>query len=676
MCYFIFLFINMLGCSLGLLQFEFKYPNHTFKLPDPPESSSICTAHITLVTMVDHAASDVAERILTSNHGRIIPTLSTMQNRSMSIHPVISFFEQCTISILVDSSIDKHSYTKLKFRLGVYIWKNGYEFTSWKHSAILLVFFKCVLNVRGDTFRSPRRLFYHFLECGERDIFPNFVAVPKLGKPLAPITDKSFSIYNRQLPLSIRSQILVPRLEWDGYSPWHLYPICLKSRWRKEELLKMHYSPCYCTDIALQHLQKYANFSVRVKTVGMVGMYGSIISELGGVSGIWEQSGTVYDTNKNRIVYCDNTVDISRLRPIIISSPFSLITWVCIVLTLAACSAVATWKSCTENKFIIRAWRSYIVSCIKAFLDKFAEFARIALEKDVKSNRGMNILIGLCVIYLGNEYKNHLTIELYFPRSTNAIATTTQLLDRGYKIGLEDSGSVGFSNKFMGHLESFKYEIDKEKRDRYVQNASKWLAVKWSADLTETLIDISKVDGMYAKHLITTDSHQIFILNLAKAISYPRTCSFVKRPLQTHFHRIFFLNSKMDELKWWTQIFVQHGLFVRWKAMYEQMEKLIVHKIELDAYYKKTNSSSVSADIISDYVQQVHLSIGLYTIFAILMLIGFLVFVAENMSAVSAKTLGVFIVRKSKHVGFMIMWTGHRCVVLAYKYLGSILHQQ
>jgi hypothetical protein len=56
------------------------------------------------------------------------------------------------------------------------------------------------------------------------------------------------------------------------------------------------------------------------------------------------------------------------------------------------------------------------------------------LEKDVGRKNCTKAFIGLIVICIGNDYKNYLTIELVFPRASEAISTLTELLDLNFNL--------------------------------------------------------------------------------------------------------------------------------------------------------------------------------------------------------------------------------------------------
>jgi hypothetical protein len=136
----ILLFI--IGSQPLLSFFQFPNPYQSLELPKHP-SNWICTVHITVPTFTNATSADITDRFLSSNHGNIILTLSTMLNRSISILPVISFFESCTISILVESSTKGSRDLFDGTHLPSYIRANEYAERGWRHSVIILLYHSC-----------------------------------------------------------------------------------------------------------------------------------------------------------------------------------------------------------------------------------------------------------------------------------------------------------------------------------------------------------------------------------------------------------------------------------------------------------------------------------------------------------------------------------------------------
>jgi hydrogenase maturation factor len=136
----ILLIIIFCHSSVAILQFT--HPKQTFELPNHP-FNWICTVHIAVATFENYTTSDITERFLASNREKIIPTVSTMLNRSAGVAPVNSFFEPCVISVLIDATIYGSSYVFKGHRLYTYIIGNEYVYRGWRHSLIILVYFSC-----------------------------------------------------------------------------------------------------------------------------------------------------------------------------------------------------------------------------------------------------------------------------------------------------------------------------------------------------------------------------------------------------------------------------------------------------------------------------------------------------------------------------------------------------
>jgi hypothetical protein len=196
-------------------------------------SNWICTVHITVATFANDTSSDIAERFLTSNREKIIPTLSTMLNRSISSVAVNSFFEPCTVSVLIDATVHGSSYVFEGPQLYRYFSSNKYVHRGWRHSLIILIFFSCYSGYNDISFRLPHRLFYHSLDCGHPNIFPNKAFVPDPLNSLRDIYDPTHSIHYRQLPLPMRLSISTPKYAWDSFNPRAKPEERLASRWDK-----------------------------------------------------------------------------------------------------------------------------------------------------------------------------------------------------------------------------------------------------------------------------------------------------------------------------------------------------------------------------------------------------------------------------------------------------------
>jgi hypothetical protein len=212
---------------LYLARSQFPYPNQSFKLPNHP-ANSISTVHVTVTTFASHVSSDITERFLTSYLKKIIPTISAMHNRSITIAQVISFFEPCTISILIDATIKGSSYLSRENRIAVYITANKYVHCGWIHSSIIVIHFTCSATYYSASRYLPHRIFYHSTKCGPQNIFPNHVYVPGPLQYSMTIYDQKHNIHVRKLPLDTTSLILI--YSWDRHNPNRKLEFCFSKR--------------------------------------------------------------------------------------------------------------------------------------------------------------------------------------------------------------------------------------------------------------------------------------------------------------------------------------------------------------------------------------------------------------------------------------------------------------
>jgi hypothetical protein len=100
-----------------------------------------------------------------------------MLNRSINIAPVISFFEPCTISLLVDATVDGSSYLFRQLEMERYIDENDNVHRGWRQSVIILIYFSCSPEYYMESPYLQYIYFYHSTQCGPENTFPNQVFV-------------------------------------------------------------------------------------------------------------------------------------------------------------------------------------------------------------------------------------------------------------------------------------------------------------------------------------------------------------------------------------------------------------------------------------------------------------------------------------------------------------------
>jgi hypothetical protein len=309
------LVILFIPTLLGSLQLP--YPKQTLKLQNHP-LGWICTVHITVATFQNHTSSDIVERFLKSNLEMIIPTVSTMLNRSISIAPIISFFEPCTISILVDSVVNGLSYANSELGISIYMKANEYTYRGWRHSAVIVLWFSCRTRTYFMSAILPHRLFYHSFICGSKSSFPNYAFFSKPLRQIYEIIEATHNIHDRQLPISLTRYFPMPEYGWDEFDANKSLGFCFASRWHMLSEDKF----CTIKQFAVQHFQAFINFTPVAENLHELG-YGRIItnSKLHGIG----NPITIHtvDSVSNRIIYCDHNVDSLRLRPVNLLSPFS-----------------------------------------------------------------------------------------------------------------------------------------------------------------------------------------------------------------------------------------------------------------------------------------------------------------------------------------------------------------
>jgi hypothetical protein len=642
-------------CHSSLAILQFPYPMQTFQLPNHP-LNWMCTVHITVATFANYTSSDITERFLASNREKIIPTVGTMLNRS--IVPVNSFFEPCTVSVLIDATVHGSSYVFEGPQLYRYFSSNEYVNRGWRHSIIILIYFSCYCEYRVESLRLPHRLFYHSLDCGHQNIFPNEAFVPSPLHLLRNINEPTHSIHHRQLPLALRRSISTPKYAWDRHDPNIKPERCLASRWM--ELSQM--LSCEVDMIAAHHYQFFLNFTTVANTPENWQDYGELVTNEKS-SAEYSISSHAVDSINERILYCDRNSDSPRHRPIILSSPFSFETWVTLVLLLILCaiaSSFAIFDMCSVSK----NWTTIVF--IKTTFNSLLELIMCLIEKDVGRKNIRKALVGLIAICIGNTYKNYLTIELVYPRCGDAIRNVTELLDLSFNIIIFGSNEDNKST-WPTHV-NFNLEIDEIKRGKYVREAETWLRFIYSVDTISN--ELASVTSKNAWVVNAPYYFQVHFLNLISDTNFPLSCHFVKRAFAHEFSVFHFFNPKAEEFKWWTAKFLDHGLFEFWKRLHSHMLTLKERKTSLENRTKRSNSSSVGAFDVHNFIRQVHL-IVFYTIIGISAGICVTIYLLEC-AMQNAQARAIFVLIKFKRYSLQLLWTIVRSLFLMSRFIGRL----
>jgi hypothetical protein len=633
-------------CHPSLATLQFLYPKQTFELPKHP-LNWICTVHITVATFANYTSSDITERFLKSNREYIIPTLSSMLNRSISIVPVVSFFEPCTVSVLIDATISGSSYVFSKIGIVRYIDANEYVYRGWRHSIVILIYFSCARKHYHQSHRLPHRLFYHSLDCGPENTFPNQLFVPDPLKWMWTLNDPTFNIYYRELlPVAMRSVFTRPKYIWDKHDPNLKHDQCLASRWDK--LSQM--SSCDVSRFAVHHFRHFLNFTAVASAPDKVQNYGMLITGSKYKDVRHSISLHVIDNRNDRLLYCDRKSDSPRLRPINLSSPFSFNIWLTLGFSLMLC-ATASSVTMFEVNSLVSHWTS--VKFIKTICNSLVELIACLLENNIGKNNCTKAFIGLIAICVGNTYKNYLTIELVYPRAGDAIGNVTQLLDLRFNIiafaffdGIQKNKSTWLSDVHLN------LEIDELKREMYISEVDRWLSFFPLDQNTLLMNKITNVSEKNALVISGSDRYQVFYLQLLKERSYPFSCHFVKRPFAHEFRELYFFNSKAEMFKGWTAKFLDHGLVDFWKHLESHSYTLIRRKLALQTRAEMSNSSSTEALDVANFMGQVHLLV-FYIVIAILTTICIAIFIIEC-GMQNVRGLSLFVLTIFQHVNLEV----------------------
>jgi hypothetical protein len=305
----------------------------------------------------------------------------------------------------------------------------------------------------------------------------------------------------------------------------------------------------------------------------------------------------------------------------------------------------------------------------RTIFNSLVELIMCLLPKDVGKKNCTKAFIGLIVICVGNDYKNYLTIELVFPRASEAISTLTGLLDLNFNL-LQPVNVNQIGNVKLPYLKELNYhlEIDETKREKYVHEVERWWKlIQFSEDSISNELASATSKNAW---IVNPPYHiQVYNLNLITQRNYPLSCHFVRRPFAHQFRELYFLNPKAEEFKWWTTKFLDHGLFVFWKRLESHKLTLYQRYVLLRMRSKKSNSSSTETLDISNFIRQVHL-IVFYTSISVLTAIC-AIFLLEC-AIPKARELSLFVQVKVKHVSLQLLWTIVRFLFLMSRLIGSL----
>jgi hypothetical protein len=645
----LFLFVILCHASLALLRNP--YLSQTFKLPNHP-LNWICTVHVTVPSLSNHTSSDITERFLTSNHGKVIPTLSTMLNRNISIAPVDSFFEPCTVSVLVDETIHGSSYVQSPLGMKSYIQANEYVFRGWRHSVVIVFVFSCATRYSMVSNYLPHRLFYHSLGCGPQHSFPNFAFVPDPLGSFKEIDEQMHNIHDPQLPLAVRRSTSKPKYGWDEHI----------ENWKPEDCLPWytHQSRTnICTDklLVVYHYKHILNFTTVPIGLDEDKHYGQIITKtiITSKEGNRVISIHIIDSSGTRILYCDRKLDMKeRFRPLNLSSPFSFGTWIMLVSTLMLC-AIANSLTIFDMSSGANSWTT--LSFIQTVFNCLFVLIVSQLEQDLGKKNSIKIFIGLMVIFLGNFYKNDLTIELVYPRTQNAFGNVTELLDSNFNILLLTDISFNKTRLDKSTIlknSNYHMEIDEHKRDKYIRQVDRWFLLIKSVNALKKFADRNERNALFVSAPFHIQQHT---LSLYADLMYPFPCHFVKRPFASKFIWYYFFNPKAEELKQWTARFFDHGLFECWKRLQAHQIKLVQLKYSPLVRLLKSNRRSTQKQSfdLNNFIGNVHL-LAFYNTVSILVTIFIVVFLSEC-AMQTVKNLSILALTKLKQASLKLLWT-------------------
>jgi hypothetical protein len=296
------------------------------------------------------------------------------------------------------------------------------------------------------------------------------------------------------------------------------------------------------------------------------------------------------------------------------------------------------------------------------------------LEKDLGKKNFTKAFIGLLVICLGNNYKNHLTIELVFPRAQDAISNLTELLDLNFNVLQTVHGEGEISGKDKSTYlkqQHWHLEIDETRREKYVSEAERWLKLIPSKSYEKIIID--ELASVTSKNAWCVDAPyytQVYYLNVITEIHYPISCHFVKRPFSQEFDEFYFFNPKAEEFKWWTAKFLDHGLFVFWKRLHSHMQTLQQRRLSAFNRTKRSKSSSAGALDTQNFIGQAHLK-AFYIVIAILTAVCVTICLLEC-AMQNAQALSRFALKKFKYFSLQLLRTIVRSLFLMSRVIGRI----
>jgi hypothetical protein len=517
----------------------------------------------------------VFDEVVASNKHTAVRTLSS--NDSFYATQQITFFEQCSINILIEDFVISNSLTPNYMRLYLqqqdYFTKTLYVGKDYFHSIYILMKWECETHMSFHTSKLDISLFVHYLDsCNQNKfqisdlLFPSHIALPfnsKAGYYLKSIRrSNSTSIFIR--PTRSSSD---PKYNLGVFSHTTDKGLsCLKTRLSTEEV--QLFGRCLLRDFLVQHLQSQLNFTVS-HVSNMKHDWNYLESKFGYLSfdvffenvesfvhyGVASLSTPDYKVH-SQLVYCDFTVLEKSLSFYAWITPLQIEVWVSLavsILIIAFITSIVIAHSKRENvKFSLLLLVHYSMLALGVILHQHSPRIRtIAFT-----------CLGLSALTLTSMYENKITAELIVSDQPTIIDNLFTLIHvHGYQVYVPG--------------------LDENLRQKAYERLAKYFReINPSQQLLQEKVMLRKYNNFFNdpeefgnpedKRSIFTQAMELeneYILNTIREGNPGRQCYFVKKEVGYAWTLAIFNNVLgRKQLDLWN-MYIQSGLMVFWRNL-------------------------------------------------------------------------------------------------------------
>jgi hypothetical protein len=547
--------------SVSLIQCYDDHTSEEFIIQNFPPGLT-CTVHLKYFHIEGLVPRDIVENLVTSNINSVIFTI--WSKVSLLVKPILNFFEECSINILIDRFTSLRSGYVPRFLYYTYYGGRGPL-----HSVYILINWECtnIHEYESRAVQMEMSLFLHIPrfckdfkdEIGISAKFPTYSLVP------FPFTDGTATAKGMFSQMTRSDSIFVkPSLPTSDFP----YTIdCASSLGKGNgrscfKNVRLKHCNSY-RQIFLGHLEGLMNFTCRYIPVyrysGQKGRsyFGSIILD-GILNGQAHDNMNIPEgTTSIQIMYCDFTHIENRLELRAWIKPMGRNAWITLVLTILICAALCCvqWNQ-NQRTLEIK------ISCLLA--NSIVLFGIVLRQYSTKIR--LSILFttfALAALTLTSMYETEITVEILAPRKPSIIKDLAELIhEQKYRL-LILAKTVEHKAFELEYLRNYMKLVN-EKRTLTEKNVEFFGNSNSSLFGRAGMGDKSKRMAMFDQFSLDPEPT---LLSVVRKRNPKLHCNYVKRPLGNDWILAMFSNNMgLTQIKLF-KCFLNSGLTDFWKSL-------------------------------------------------------------------------------------------------------------